>query len=421
MNNNSLKIQQNELFGGRFLIINHTVLGKGSFGIVYLANDTILNKICALKIEKNRKKEEPQLKNEKLILDMLHDQIGFPKVFGFGKKNKFHYLAIEPLGPNIETLFNYCRRDFSLKTILLFAIQALECIERLHNKGLIHRDIKPDNFVIGIEENSNNVYLIDYGLSRTYIEDGNHIPYMENKNLIGTARYFSINTHLRIEQSRRDDLESLGYVLLYLLLGTLPWIGVDGSTKEGKYNKILKRKLNTNLEHILTNQPIEFIMYINYVKSLKFSESPDYVYMINLFSSCLITHFPNTTNSYEFQWSMNNINKKSNKTIKLKDINTKKIDNLQNNADSQFSLQYGKKSNKKSFSYNQEHDDNNLSSNLIDNEEEEDDLNSDFNYNFDNINQYSSQNDSGTLYNDNIECSFKDLEIKEKLDLIENL
>jgi serine/threonine protein kinase len=133
-------------------------------------------------------------------------------------------MAIELLGPSLEDLFVYCGRKLSLKTVLLIADQLITRIEAMHNMGYIHRDLKPENILMGLEENASILYLIDYGLAKKWKTSNNcHIPFREGKSLTGTARYASAATHLGIEQSRRDDLEGAGYVLLYLLKGELPW------------------------------------------------------------------------------------------------------------------------------------------------------------------------------------------------------
>lgn len=129
-----------------------------------------------------------------------------------------------------------CNKKFDLKTVAMIAIQMLERIQFLHLKGFIHRDVKPDNFVIGSDSKGYKIYLIDFGLAKRYLDkDGNHIPYKDNKNLTGTARYASLNTHLGIEQGRRDDLECIGNVLLYLLKGDLPWQNMRANNKKEKY------------------------------------------------------------------------------------------------------------------------------------------------------------------------------------------
>jgi serine/threonine protein kinase len=188
---------------------------------------------------------------------IIKESSGFPKLIEFGTQNDYNYMAMEILGPNLSDLFEFCHHKFSLQTVLLIAIQVLSRLSDLHAKNYIHRDIKPENFLIGVEGNSNLVYMIDFGLSRKYKDPKtmDHIPYRENRPLIGTARYASINTHLGIEQSRRDDLEAIGYVLIYFLKRRLPWQGCQGSNKQDKYNKILEKKLSIPTEILCKDLP----------------------------------------------------------------------------------------------------------------------------------------------------------------------
>jgi len=200
------------------------------------------------------------------------------------KVNEFNVLVIDLLGPSLEVIFNLCDKKFPLKTVLMLADQMLTIIEYIHNNNFIHRDIEPANFLIGRGKRFHMIKIIDFGLAKRFIlKDGRHIPYRENKNLIGTVGYTSVNTHLGIEQSRRDDLEGLGYVLLYFLRGSLPWQNIEDSDKKSTYEKIMEKKLATSIETLCKGFPPEFVTYCTYCRNLKFDEKPDYAYLKNLF------------------------------------------------------------------------------------------------------------------------------------------
>ena len=165
----------------------------------------------------------------------------------------------------------------------------LQRIQKVHEERIIHRDIKPDNFLIGGSESTRqNIYIIDFGLAKCYKNsDGEHIPFREGKNLTGTARYASINTHIGYEQSRRDDLETIGHVLLYFLRGSLPWQGLPGRSKNEKYSNIKKKKLEVSVDELCKGHPEEFREFMNYCRKLQFQEDPDYKYMIGLFENIM--------------------------------------------------------------------------------------------------------------------------------------
>ena len=155
-------------------------------------------------------------------------------------------------------------------------------LEYVHGKSFIHRDIKPDNFLMGVGAKSKSVYVIDFGLAKKYRDPKTHqhIPYAEHKSLTGTARYASLNTHLGIEQSRRDDLESVGFVLMYFNKGSLPWQGLNkNAARKPKYDGIREKKLGVTIEQLCENSPAVFAEYLNYCRNLRFEDKPDYTYL----------------------------------------------------------------------------------------------------------------------------------------------
>lgn len=289
------------IFGNRFEITPSRLLGKGSFGEIYIAQDIEDNyNYCALKIE-NRTKNF-FLKIEKSVLELTYDLEGFPRLIMFNTQGENNYLAMELLGPNLSDLFEISKQRFTLQTTLLLGIQMISRIQDLHSKNYIHRDIKPENFLIGIGEKSNLVYVIDFGLSKKYKDAKmDHLPYREHRPLTGTTRYASINNHLGIEQSRRDDLESIGYVMLYFIKKRLPWQGCQGSTKQAKYNKILEKKLLISLDSLCKDLPIEFQVYLKYVKNLRFDERPNYEFLKGMFIDLLFSLY---TEDFYYDWTL---------------------------------------------------------------------------------------------------------------------
>ncbi|KAK4759916.1 hypothetical protein SAY87_023047 [Trapa incisa] len=275
------------VIGGKFKMGRK--IGSGSFGELYLGVNVQNGEEVAIKLE-SVKTKHPQLHYESKLYMLLQGGTGIPHLKWFGVEGEYNVMVIDLLGPSLEDLFNYCNRKFSLKTVLMLADQLINRVEYMHTRGFLHRDIKPDNFLMGLGRKANQVYVIDYGLAKKYrdLQTHKHIPYRENKNLTGTARYASVNTHLGVEQSRRDDLESLGYVLMYFLRGSLPWQGLKAGTKKQKYDKISEKKMITSIEVLCKSYPSEFVSYFHYCRSLRFEDKPDYSYLKRLFRDLFI-------------------------------------------------------------------------------------------------------------------------------------
>lgn len=302
-----------------YIVINNRyVLGKqlgtGSFGEIYLGIDKNApnnsdGKLVAIKIE-SRNKDIQLLKSESVIYQYLYKVgKGIPKIYWSGVQDDYNVLVIEMLGPNLENLLSLCGHKFTLKTVLILAQELMKKIQYVHSRGIIHRDIKPENFLIGLH--TNDLYVIDFGLCKFFKKcDNTHIPMVTNKKMVGTIRYTSINSHMGYELSRRDDLESIGYMLIYFIKGNLPWQGLcqTDMSKMDKYQMIYECKKNTTNEKLCQGLPKEFKIYMDYVKSLDFAERPNYNYLYNLFTQL----FKNNGFSYDdvYDWTHHKKNMK---------------------------------------------------------------------------------------------------------------
>ncbi|XP_014779447.1 casein kinase I [Octopus bimaculoides] len=278
-------------------------IGSGSFGDIYLGINITNGEEVAVKLESIKARHQ-QLLYESKLYKILQGGVGIPHVRWYNQERDYNILVMDLLGPSLEDLFNFCSRRFTMKTVLLIADQMIARMEYVHNRNFIHRDIKPDNFLMGIGRHCNKLFIIDFGLAKKYRDSKTrqHIIYREDKNLTGTARYASINAHLGIEQSRRDDMESLGYVLMYFNRGSLPWQGLKAATKKQKYEKISERKMSTPVEALCKGFPTEFAMYLNYCRGLRFEEAPDYMYLRQLFR--ILFRTLNYQYDYTFDWTM---------------------------------------------------------------------------------------------------------------------
>ncbi|VVB11254.1 unnamed protein product [Arabis nemorensis] len=295
-----MDLKMDNVIGGKFKLGRK--IGGGSFGELFLGVSVQTGEEVAVKLEPAKTKH-PQLHYESKIYMLLQGGTGIPSLKWFGVQGDYNAMVIDLLGPSLEDLFNYCNRRLTLKAVLMLADQLISRVEYMHSRGFLHRDIKPDNFLMGLGRKANQVYIIDFGLAKKYrdLQTHRHIPYRENKNLTGTARYASVNTHLGVEQSRRDDLESLGYVLMYFLRGSLPWQGLKAGTKKQKYDRISEKKVSTPIEVLCKSHPPEFVSYFQYCRSLRFEDKPDYSYLKRLFRDLFIRE--GYQFDYVFDWT----------------------------------------------------------------------------------------------------------------------
>ena len=279
-------------------------IGQGSFGKIYSAHNINNGELFALKLEK-RNGANSLLEIETYILCYLKGE-GIPFIKSFGFSGDYNVLVMELLGKSLEILFKENNSKFSLKTVCMLAEQMITRLEYIHKKYILHRDIKPDNFTIGRGKKSHIIYLIDFGLAKKYKSSkGNHehIKYSENKKLIGTARYASINALKGCEQGRRDDMESLGYVLMYFLRGNLPWQGLKLSKRDDRNKKIYEVKKETSPEELCVGYPKQFCEYIRYTRNLKFEQEPNYDYLKRLIYSVMNKYEYNF--DFLFDWGIN--------------------------------------------------------------------------------------------------------------------
>ena len=251
------------------------LIGSGSFSLVYEGLNIKDKTKVALKIEEKNSKIS-LLKSEALNIFALQG-FGIIKFLSFGHNKEFNVLVEPLLGECLYSLFLRLRKNFTLKDICLIAIQTLERIEYIHSKGYLHGDIKPENFVLGIND-QRIIFVIDFGLSKKYRSDrtGNHIQFCITKKMNGTARYASTNSLRGVEISRRDDLECLAYMIIYFLMKKLPWQGVKANTLQNRYKKIYYMKKNLINNDIFKSLPEEIQNFYKDIKKLKFEEKPNY-------------------------------------------------------------------------------------------------------------------------------------------------
>ena len=275
------------------------IIGKGSFGSVYKGKNIITNELVALKTEDYKLKGDV-LESEAYFLFYLKN-FGIPEIKSFGVYKKYKILVQTLLGKNLDDLF-FEKRNLNAKDICMIFIQLLDRLEFIHSKYVIHRDLKPENIMLDLET-KRIIYLIDFGMAKKYRsgKTKKHVKFSIPSRLTGTARYCSINALRGAEQSRRDDLESAGYVMIYLALRRyLPWIGLRSMKKLERYRQIYKMKKEISEKKLCQGLPNEFVEYMKYTKKLGFEEDPNYNYLRGLFINLLNKY--NFKNDFNFSW-----------------------------------------------------------------------------------------------------------------------
>ena len=282
-------------------------IGKGSFGSIYLVEHN--NKLYAMKLE-NTKKGFYILEKEVKLMNILYGP-RIPYVKSFGQCGYYNVLIMEVLGKSLEDLKEILpSKKMSIPCICKLSYQMLQILEHIHKKYYIHRDIKPENFLMGIGPNNKFLYIIDLGFAKPYRDLSTlaHLPMNKNQGMTGTSRFASINTLSGYTQSRRDDLESLAYVIIYLTKGTLPWAGIKGNNKDDLYNKILNCKIKTTTENLCQGLPKQFEEYVKYVKNMTYEQDPDYNYLKNLFLNVLLKNGKKMDFKYDWDDRINDLN-----------------------------------------------------------------------------------------------------------------
>ena len=287
-------------------------IGGGAFGTIFLGENVFTKENVAIKIEE-RKTQKSSLEREAYILYTLKGP-GLPEVISFGRTKRYNILIETLLGRSLYQIYNDYDKKLTLKDVCMLAIQMLERLEYIHSKNYIHRDIKPHNFLVSLK-NESQIYLIDFGLAKKYkSERGNHVKFAMTKHITGTPRFCSINAMRGVEQSRRDDLESLSYLILYFLNGSLPWQGLKITSRPQRFKEITRLKKNLKVESLSEKIPQEIILFHKYTRKLGFTENPKYEYMKKLFHSVLNKY--GYINDKKFSW-IEKINDNNNNDIEI--------------------------------------------------------------------------------------------------------
>ena len=259
-------------------------ISSGSFGDVFEGKHKKTGELVAIKIPiKNEERDGQQslLEEARVYKKISNRDRGVADMKIVKSKDK-KIIIMDLLGPSLESLLTKHKR-FGMKTIISLAISMIDVIKHIHSCGYLHRDIKPDNFVIGYDDTS-KLFCIDFGLSKCYLKrNGEHIEFSDKKKFCGTARYAGIAAHKNQEQSRKDDLESIGYILVYMYKGKLPWQGIKHKDKKERYRLIGEKKESVTEEELCEGMAKEFIVFLKYARNLDYDEKPHYSALKKMF------------------------------------------------------------------------------------------------------------------------------------------
>ena len=286
-----------------YTILFDKKLGGGAFGKIYSCINNKTKELYACKIEK-KNIEDPQLNNEYKILSLLKNYPFFPKCYKFCNSPFGYLLIMDHLGANLGAIMSKLpNKKYSMKSTLMIMTQCIERLKEIHEKGIIHRDMKPENLVIGYKGKEKNIYLIDFGLSKLISNDKknqNLSIIKKDKIILGTVRYISMNAHLGNEQYKKDDLESLAYIMVYFIKGELPWQNIKAKTRKEKYSQIYKMKKKTVPDELCEYLPEEMKTFINYIINLNINKKPEYSILINLINNLMKKY--SYSNDLQFDW-----------------------------------------------------------------------------------------------------------------------
>ncbi|KAM3144750.1 hypothetical protein pb186bvf_003059 [Paramecium bursaria] len=293
---NNTSQRELKVFNNQFIV--RKKLSSGSFGVVFQGEDKLTGELIALKIEKEDNEEARSLDRESHMLSRLQGVPGIPKLYWLGQEGPYNIMVIQLLGRDLAYYVKHLKK-FSLKSLLMLAEQLIIILQQTHERSIVHRDMKPENVLVGIDPSE--IYLVDFGISKVYKDQkGQHIPFRENKPFIGTTRYASIAAHKGHELGRVDDLESLGYMLIFLYKGQLPWQNLQNVSDKDKTKIVGRMKMAIEPEELCKDLPKEFMEYFTYIRSLTFKQAPDYKKLINLMRQCAIEN--EITFDFKYDW-----------------------------------------------------------------------------------------------------------------------